>query len=38
MEERLALLQAAIDSSREPAGSVFDRPAYVPDYEMIGDN
>jgi hypothetical protein len=38
LEERLALLQASIDSNPEPAGSVFDRPAYVPDYEMIGDN
>ncbi len=38
LEERLALLQAAIDSSREPAESVFDRPSHVPEYELIGEN
>ncbi len=38
LEERLASVEAAITSTRHEPGSVFDRPAHLPDYELIGEN
>ena len=38
LEERLASVEAAITSTRHEPGSVFDRPAQLPDYELIGEN